>query len=104
MRVATAGSAGALPKGGSMMELKETCICEGKHEQHICFLHSKGFVQEVERLTDNPTVTCSICQVNANSPDNVCSPATLGSGFRYSDMQGSKKIICDSIETQLEKK
>jgi len=76
---------------------KETCVCTEKHEQHICFLHSKGLVQEVEKLTDNPTVTCSICLVNANSPENVCSPTTLGGGFKYSDMRGSKKIICDSL-------
>jgi hypothetical protein len=85
------------------MEPKETekeveiCRCVDKHEQHICFLHSKGEVQEVEKLTDNPTVTCSICLVNANSPDNVCSPTTLGGGFKYSDMRNSKKIICDSV-------
>jgi len=76
---------------------KETCSCVGNHEQHICFLHSKGLVLEVEKLTDNPTVTCSICLVNANSPEHVCSPATLGGGFKYSDMRGSKKIICDSL-------
>ena len=51
----------------------------------------------VTELTDNPTVTCSICLVNANAPDNVCSPATLGGGFKYSDMQYSKKIICESV-------
>lgn len=79
------------------MEPKQTCICGDKHEQDICFLHSKGLVQEVEKLTDNPVVTCSICLVNANSPDNVCSPTTLGGGFKYSDMQHSKKIICDSV-------
>ena len=79
------------------MESKETCACTGEHEKHICFLHSKGLVEEVEKLTDSPTVTCSICLVNANSPDNVCSPATLGGGFKYSDMQHSKKIICESV-------
>lgn len=86
----------------------EVCLCIDKHEQHICFLHSKGRVQEVEKLTDNPTVTCSICLVNANSPENVCSPTTLGflgGDFKYSDMRDSKKIICDSVlEGQAEKK
>jgi len=79
------------------MEPKEACVCVGDHEQHICYLHSKGLVKEVEKITDNPTVTCSICLVNANSPDYVCSPTTLGGGFKYSDMQDSKKIICDSL-------
>ncbi|MBJ6751660.1 hypothetical protein [Geomonas anaerohicana] len=79
------------------MESDHKCICAGDHEHHICFLHSKGLVNEVEKLTDNPTVTCAICLVNANSPDNVCSPTTLGGGFRYSDMQDSKKIICESV-------
>ena len=79
------------------MESKETCVCAGEHEKHICYLHSKGFIKEAEQLTDNPTVTCSICLVNANAPNNVCSPTTLGGGFKYSDMQHSKKIICDSV-------
>ena len=75
----------------------QTCSCVEKHGQHICYLHSKGKIQEVEKMTDNPTVTCSICLVNANSPDSVCLPTTLGGGFKYSDMKGSKKIICDSL-------
>ncbi|WP_026841414.1 hypothetical protein [Citrifermentans bremense] len=85
---------------------KETNVCAGDHEHHICYLHSKGKVEEVEKLTDNPTVTCSICLVNANSPDNVCSPTTLGGGFLYSHMQYSKKIICESVipETEAGKK
>jgi hypothetical protein len=79
------------------MEEKQSCVCAGNHENHICYLHSKGMIERVEQLTDKPTVTCSICLVNANSPDNVCSPTTLGGGFKYSDMKDSKKILCDSV-------
>lgn len=79
------------------MDHTDNCTCADKHKQHICFFHRNGMVKEVEELTDNPTVTCSICLVNANSPDNVCSPTTLGGVFKYSDMQNSKKIICDSV-------
>lgn len=86
------------------MESKDTCVCTGDHEKHICYMHSKGMVKEVEQLTDNPTVTCSICLVNANSPDNVCSPTTLGGGFKYSDMHHSKKIICESVVEAVVKK
>lgn len=86
------------------MESKEKCVCAGEHENHICYLHSKGLIKEVEKLTDSPTVTCSICLVNANSPDNVCSPTTLGGGFKYSDMQYSKKIICESVVESVDKK
>jgi len=86
------------------MEPKQVCISPDRHEHHICFLHGKGRVEEAERLTDNPTVTCAICLVNANAPDNVCSPATLGGGFKYSDMQGSKKAICDSLSESAEGK
>jgi hypothetical protein len=87
------------------MAQKELCICSSEHERHICYLHSKGQIKEVEKLTDNPTVTCSICLVNANSPDNVCSPTTLGGDFKYTDMRDSKKIICDSVvEPDPEKK
>lgn len=80
------------------MEANKTCSCGQTHEEHICALHSKGLIAEAEHLTDNPTVTCSICLVNANSPNNVCSPTTLGGGFKYSDMKGSKKIICERVE------
>lgn len=88
------------------MEDKKSEVCTSieKHDQHICFLHSKGLVQVVEKLTDNPTVTCSICLVNANSPDNVCSPTTLGGGFKYTDMRDSKKVICDSVVEEAGKK
>ncbi|GFO69622.1 hypothetical protein GMLC_32010 [Geomonas limicola] len=82
---------------------KTICTCVTNHEHHICALHSKGLVEEAERLTDNPTVTCSICLVNANSPENVCSPTTLGGGFKYSDMKDSKKILCESVDAELEK-
>jgi hypothetical protein len=97
--VATVGEVAAPQRKseGVVMDPNEKCVCTGNHERHICFLHSKGFIDEVEKLTANPTVTCSICLVNANSPDNVCSPTTLGGGFKYSDMQYSKKIICDSV-------
>ena len=64
-----------------------------KHERHICALLNKGKFSEVEQLTDNPTVTCSICLVNANSPEHVCSPTTLGGGFRYSDMYSRKQNV-----------
>ena len=86
------------------MEENKTCSCGKKHEEHICALHSKGLIGEVEHLTDNPTVTCSICLVNANAVSNVCSPATLGGGFKYSDMMNSKKIICESVEPRVDGK
>jgi hypothetical protein len=86
------------------MEANKTCSCGKNHEEHICALHSKGLIDEAEHLTDNPTVTCSICLVNANSPDNVCSPTTLGGGFKYSDMKNSKKIICESVDPHTERK
>ena len=86
------------------MKVNKQCSCGKKHETHICALHSKGQIEEVMHLTDNPTVTCSICLVNANSPDNVCLPTTLGGGFKYSDMVNSKKIICESVDQPDDKK
>lgn len=80
------------------MEANKVCSCGKKHEEHICALHSKGLIKEVEHLTDNPTVTCAICLVNANSSDNVCKPTTLGGGFKYSDMKDSKKMVREIVE------
>jgi hypothetical protein len=85
------------------MDTNKTCNCGKRHEQHICALHSKGMVEEAEHLTDNPTVTCAICLVNANSPDYVCSPTTLGGGFKYSDMKNSKKTICENVDPHTDK-
>jgi hypothetical protein len=89
-------------KEGYSMEANNKCSCGKTHEEHICALHSKGLIDEVLHLTDNPTVTCSICLVNANSPDNVCSPTTLGGGFKYSDMAHNKKLICSNADTHSE--
>lgn len=81
----------------------KTCMSVERHEQHVCALHSKGMTKLVQQVTDNPTVTCAICLVNANSPDFVCSPTTLGEGYNYSDMAGSKKIICESVDATVKK-
>jgi hypothetical protein len=82
------------------MEANQTCHCGKKHQHHICYLHSRELYEEAEHLTDNPTVTCAICLVNANFPDNVCSPTTLGGGFRYADMKDSKKILCEQLDPE----
>jgi hypothetical protein len=88
---------------GHAMDTDKTCSCGKRHEQHICALHSKGMVEEAEHLTDHPTVTCAICLVNANLPDYVCSPTTLGGGFKYSDMKNSKRIICENVDPHTER-
>jgi len=85
------------------MDATKSCSCGAKHEEHICYLHSKGLIEQVEHLTDSPTVTCAICLVNANFPENVCSPTTLGGGFKYADMKDCKKVICDNAEPANEK-
>ncbi|UFS71212.1 hypothetical protein LPW11_03235 [Geomonas sp. RF6] len=77
-----------------------TCCDPARHDQHICALHNKGKYEEVESLTDNPTVTCSVCLVNANSADNVCSPATIGGGFKYSDMYQRKQMVVEGDTLQ----
>ncbi|MBJ6727505.1 hypothetical protein [Geomesophilobacter sediminis] len=84
-------------------ETDKTCTSPEKHEQHVCCLHSKGLTKTVEQVTDHPTVTCAICLVNANAPEYVCAPTTLGTGYHYSDMQGSKKIICGSVDSTVKK-
>jgi len=58
-------------------------------------MHNSGKYEEVEGLTDNPTVTCAICLVNANSADNVCAPTTIGGGFKYSDMYDRKQMVVE---------
>jgi len=59
------------------MEPNKTCSCGEKHQGHLCVLRSKGMTKEVEHLTNNPTVVCFTCGVEANSEDNVCSPSPL---------------------------
>ena len=59
------------------MEPTKTCSCEEKHQGHICQLKSLGMTKDIEQITNNPTVSCFICDVEANSEDNVCSPEPL---------------------------
>lgn len=87
------------------MEPNKTCSAKD-HERHICCLHNKGMFAEVERLTDNPTVTCAVCLINANSPENVCMPAALGGGFNYSEMDQHKTVVRETgtpVEEGVEK-
>ena len=55
-----------------------TCSCGEKHQGHICVLKSKGLSRDVEHLTNQPTVVCFSCGVEANSDENVCEPMPLG--------------------------
>ncbi|HIJ96207.1 MAG TPA: hypothetical protein HPP94_10835 [Desulfuromonadales bacterium] len=59
------------------METAKTCSCGESHQGHICVLRSKGLTKDVEHLTNNPTVSCFTCGVEANSAENVCSPIAL---------------------------
>jgi len=59
------------------MESTKTCSCGEKHQGHLCLLKSKGMTKDIEHLTNNPTVACFVCGVEANSEDNVCSPVPL---------------------------
>lgn len=83
------------------MDSDKCCTSMEKHNCHICALHSRGLTKAVLEMTDNPCVTCAICLVNANSPDYVCSPTTLGRVYNYSDMQDSKKVICESVDSMV---
>jgi len=53
------------------------CICDEKHQKHLCQLRCKGKIKEVERQTRFPNVACSYCGENANLEDNVCEPVPL---------------------------
>ena len=59
------------------MEPIMNCSDEENHQGHICLLRSEGNANLVELLTNNPTVSCFICGVEAKSETNVCSPAPL---------------------------
>lgn len=60
------------------MEPGKTCHCGAKHTGHICMLKSAGLNEDVAHLTDNPTVACFTCGVEANAAENVCNPVPLG--------------------------
>ncbi|MCM0081426.1 hypothetical protein L4X63_07475 [Geomonas sp. Red32] len=55
----------------------ETCRCGAKHTGHICMLKSKGLVEEIAHITDQPTVVCFTCGAEANTADNVCAPMPI---------------------------
>ncbi|MBT0665104.1 hypothetical protein KI809_12425 [Geobacter pelophilus] len=52
------------------------CTCDN-HATHICQLKATGLTAELQRVTDNPTVTCRHCGAQANSAQYVCA-AHLG--------------------------
>lgn len=60
-----------------MAEQAPNCSCGERHHGHICVLKSKGMTREVAHLTDNPTVVCFICGVEANRAESVCEPVPL---------------------------
>ena len=58
-------------------EAHMACQCGEKHEGHICMLKSKGMLEEVRHLGENPSVVCFMCGAQAGSADNVCEPMPL---------------------------
>ena len=53
------------------------CTGDDNHKGHICVLKREGLSELVERLTDNPAVSCANCGVEANSEALVCAPVRL---------------------------
>ncbi len=54
-----------------------TCSCKEEHRGHICELTTAGEMTAIEHVTNNPTVYCENCGIEANSAKYVCSPAHL---------------------------
>lgn len=40
-------------------------------------LKSMGRIEEIEHITNSPTVVCFTCGTEANSAENVCNPMPL---------------------------
>ncbi|MCM2359323.1 MAG: hypothetical protein NDI77_14330 [Geobacteraceae bacterium] len=53
------------------------CSCRERHQGHICVLRGKGMASRIKELSCNPNVACFICGEEADSEDDVCSPAPL---------------------------
>jgi hypothetical protein len=53
------------------------CVCEGKHDGHICELDKKGAAELIGRRTDDPVVVCLMCGAEANASEYVCSPVPI---------------------------
>jgi hypothetical protein len=59
-----------------MDELKK-CCCEEGHQGHVCVLRGLGLIDEIARLSLNPTHVCFTCGSEVNNPNNVCQPMPL---------------------------
>lgn len=59
------------------MASEPTCGCGKTHSGHICLLKSQGLTEEIEHVTNKPTVACFMCGAEANSADHVCEPVPL---------------------------
>lgn len=53
------------------------CMCEERHQCHMCVLRDKGLIRQIERASSNPNVACVECGEEANAEDSVCVPVTL---------------------------
>jgi len=59
------------------MNPNPTCACPELHSGHICELTADGDMTAIEHVTNQPTVYCENCGIEANSARYVCSPAHL---------------------------
>lgn len=46
-------------------------------ELKMCQLKAKGFMEEIDRRSDKPTVVCNKCGAKANLPEQVHNPRPL---------------------------
>lgn len=53
------------------------CQDSKNHSNHMCSLKLQGRLDEVKKLSDQPTVECGHCGAKANSIQNICA-AHLG--------------------------
>ncbi len=56
------------------MGSKKECETPNYHDMHMCKLQKKGLMEEIDRRSTNPTVTCNKCGAKANESRDLCQP------------------------------
>jgi hypothetical protein len=58
-------------------EEKGQLMAENSEQLKMCELRAKGFMEEIDRRSTDPTVVCGKCGLKANLPEHLHNPRPL---------------------------
>jgi len=58
-------------------EIPIDCHLPEYHFKHICKLHAKGMMREIQELAEDATYRCGKCRAEARKERNLCQPEKI---------------------------